>query len=764
MNNAIKYSLWGITGVAGVVVAAVGYIAATFDPNDYKQPLVDLVQQQYQRSLTLEGDIQLKLFPSIGASLGKVSLSEAGSEQPFAAVNQLDVSLEFMPLLSQRVVVDRVTVDGLQATLIKHADGSTNIDDLLAKADADADADAEPAESDASAVAFDFDISAISLSNAALRYQDKASGADYQLNQLQLQTGRITPGMPVDLSLSSQLKGNQPELALETELTGQIGFDLAQQDYQLLGLTLTVNGQLQDIKQLQLKLQGDISASLPRSQVDVNQLILDISGQQAANHFTASLALPTLQMTEQHFVAKDMDIAAQLDAEGNKLSANIQLPELQGNPEALTTDSLRLQAKLVQPQQTINAKLNSPLRINIPAQQLKLEQLVLALTASGDQLPGKQVSSELKGSLAVDGIKQQLQTQLAGGLLQSQLKAEVAVNNFEKPAIKFNIELDKLNVDQYLPESSTQQTAQADPPEQAIDLSALRELNLDGRLKIGALQAANIKADNLQLVVKANAGKLNINPLSADLYQGTMSGRVMVDARDTPAITLNQQFKGISVAPLTQDAAGFDNLEGRGNIAVNLKLHGHSVSAMKQALQGDVALNLSDGAIKGINVAKTIREAKALFGKGAQTVAADDAQKTDFSELKATFSIRDGVAHNNDLSLKSPLLRMGGEGDIDIAQGRINYLARATLANTLKGQGGSDEVSGLTIPLRAQGPFDDLKYTLDFEDMFKQAAKAKLDAKKAELKAKAEESITDKTEALKEKVQDKLQDVFKGLF
>src|SRR5205085_11502872 len=87
---------------------------------------------------------------------------------------------------------------------------------------------------------------------------------------------------------------------------------------------------------------------------------------------------------------------------------------------------------------------------------------------------------------------------------------------------------------------------------------------------------------------------------------------------------------------------------------------------------------------------------------------ANQTEKTDFSELNATFRIADGVARNSDLDLKSPFLRLGGEGAIDIGRGRVDYLARATVIATPKGQDAGDMalLRGLTVPVKLSGPFE----------------------------------------------------------
>ena len=133
MNKIVKYGLVGSGAVLAVAVAGATYIALTFNPNDYKAQIIQAVQDSKHRTLHLDGDIKLSFFPSIGANLGKVSLSEYKSDQKFASIETARVSLALMPLLSKQVVVNEVLVSGLTAALIKHKDGTTNIDDLLSR-------------------------------------------------------------------------------------------------------------------------------------------------------------------------------------------------------------------------------------------------------------------------------------------------------------------------------------------------------------------------------------------------------------------------------------------------------------------------------------------------------------------------------------------------------------------------------------------------------------------------------------------------------
>ena len=295
--------------------------------------------------------------------------------------------------------------------------------------------------------------------------------------------------------------------------------------------------------------------------------------------------------------------------------------------------------------------------------------------------------------------------------------------------------------------------AAADQPEQPLDFSALKTLQANGSVKIGALTVAKLKAQNVHLDVKAGNGRVDLNPLTASLYQGSVRGSLALIATAVPQIAVKQQLTAISIGPLLKDAIDKDLLEGRGDVSLDVSGQGTTVSAIKKALDGSAALSLTNGALKGINLGETLRNAKAKIGSlagGESTKASNAAEMTDFTELKASFVISNGVAHNSDLSLKSPLLRLGGEGDINIGTSSMDYLAKATLVASAEGQGGKGaaDLSGITVPVRISGPFAALSYKLDFNAMLSGVAQQKLDAKKDELKAKAEDKLKGKLKGL----------------
>lgn len=612
----MKLLKWVLIAVGAVVLlfaGALAFIAATFDPNQYKAQVAGLVKEKTQRTLTIEGDIRLMLFPKLGVHLGKTRLSEFQSDKDFAGLDDMRVSLALIPLLSRQVVVDQIQLDGLRANLVKHKDGKTNFDDLLGGEKKQAPAKpAEPAQTQTPPIKLEVD--GVRISKAALVWKDESTGADYTISDFSLKTGRVAPGVPTKFDLGATIRANQPKADVKLQVGGTLVADLDKRVFSVTGLTVKLNGEAAGVTGLAAELSGSAGADLKK---------------QTAN----------------------ADLATKLD--------------------------------------------------------------------------------------------------------ESNVKAKFAVADFAALRSTFDIAIDKLDVDKYLPPKKPGETAKTpagSQREQPIDFSPIKKLDVAGSVRIGDLTASNIKAQNVRIDVKAKNGRLDVDPLAANLYQGTVKGVASVDA-NTNRIAIKQNLSGIAIGPLLRDAIGQDLLEGRGNVALDLTTTGNLVSAMKKALNGTAKLELKDGAIKGINLAQSLRNAKALFTGGKREAEQDAVagEKTDFSELTGSFDIKNGIAHNGDFLAKSPFLRLTGEGDINLPDSTLNYLAKVAVVASSAGQGGKEmaDLKGLTIPVRASGPFTALKFKLEFGSVLSDSAKQKLEEQK---------------EVIMDKLEDKLKEKLKKLF
>ncbi|MDP2811863.1 MAG: AsmA family protein [Rhodocyclaceae bacterium] len=396
------------------------------------------------------------------------------------------------------------------------------------------------------------------------------------------------------------------------------------------------------------------------------------------------------------------------------------------------------------PRSAVDVKITARYQFDLDTKDFALAKLDAAI--EGELAGMKRLKLPIAGSLRANWGKQTAEAQLSARLDESKIAAKVNLAKFAPPDIGFDIDVDKINIDKYLPPAAKEpaggdgKVSAGGTAERKIDLSALKPLNLHGTVRVGQLQVAGVKATHVKLRIDAAGGRLNVAPHSMNLYDGALNGTLSVNA-DGNAIALKQNLANVSINPLMKDAIDKDLIEGRGSVALDLSTRGDTVMAMKKALAGTASLSLRDGAIKGIDLAKSFRELKAKFSSRQDTVqAASKTDKTDFTELAGSFRIAGGVAHNEDLAAKSPFLRLAGAGDIDIGNGGMNYLLKASVVNAAGGQGaqGLDHLKGITVPVRLTGPFENLSWKLELASLAQEAAKAKVEEKKQEIREKAQ--------------------------
>ena len=740
MSKFIKYGLWLAITLTLTMAGVMAYLAATFDPNDYKAQIIQRVKDKKQRSLKLDGDIKLTFFPGLGLNLGRVFLSEFQSDKEFISISSARVSLALIPLLSERLVVDEVALKDLKLTLVEYKNAATNYDDLLAKE--------ETPQSDNPTL--HFDIASIQLENSEINFLDETTGVHYAAKEINLHTGRVANNVPGNIELSARIQANsKPHLDLALKLKSALTFDLEQQSYQMKNMELQADGLAYGINNLAIKASGNASANLTTREFTAKELMATANGIYQRNNFSATLDVPGLNMTKEKFSGDKLTVNVKA---GGAMAWNafFTLSDMTGDAQFFNSSAL-MELQMDNAGQHYQARLASPLSGNFEQQQLNFSNLVVAVTVSGDNLPDKSISSEMKGSLQLDGRRQSMLLHLAGGLLQSQVKARVGVNNYTRPVIRFDIEADQFDADAYLPKETPQPgtSASANTVEQSWDMTTLKTLNLQGSLRIGALKAASIKLAKVRVDLNARDGQLNIDPLSAQLYQGSMQGTLSVTQaahrRAMPVFALEQKLQGVNIAPLLKDLADVELLEGKGHVTASLKASGNAISALKSTLAGKVTMNLTDGAVRGFNLTERIRDVQA-WGKGGEAAPAksvNNQEKTEFSEFKASFNIRNGIAHNEDLSVKSQFLRMTGAGDINLNTGSIDYLTKATLSKTLDGKGGS-----VMVPVHLSGSFDAIEYRLDRDAMVSDIVKKKIEAKEAQIKEQVQEKLKSKLKEL----------------
>jgi len=694
--QAIKGIAVGIGTIAVISGLVVAYVAATFDPNDYKARIVEAVERKTGRTLQLPGDLALSLYPSIGARLGQASLSEPRSTRPFASVESARVSVKVLPLLSREVIVDAVEVKGLRLTIERDRAGRLNSDDLTGAAKPD-----QPGEAPDTPVKVD--IARVAISNADVTYSDQAAGTRYRLSGLDLKTGRVTSGVETPVDFSAKIASDKDRAVLDTRLTTRLTFDLERSLYKLGGLDLAARGAYGDYRGLDATVKGNVEARMAGGEYIADALVVVVTARRADGEVSVKLDAPRLALTRDKVEGGKLVIDARTTGDSGKLAAKITVGGVKGAYSAVKAGP-------------IDAEIES----------------------RGE---GRAYKAQLSGALAADLDKKTAAVNFSGKLDDSSVNGKAAISRFSPLALTFDLDADQLDVDRLMgrappgkaPEAKQAKSggdAKTGAKDDKIDLSALKGIDASGNIRVGKLTLLNLRSSQVRAGVKVAGGRLDVSPIAAQLYQGTLEGALEAQAADNAVFAVRQSLTGVAVGPLLRDAAQIDTLEGKGTVHADLTTRGATLAALKKALAGTASVDLADGSIKGMDVAGTIRSARTKIRqlRGQQAESSSKTEKTDFTELKASFKVKDGVARNQDLSMKSPLLRIAGAGDIDIGNDRMDYVLKATLVATAKGQGGRDaaDLAGLTVPVKLTGALDSPQWSIDFAGMATDLAKSRL--------------------------------------
>jgi AsmA protein len=732
LKKAIKYTIWGVVGVVVLLITLVVAIIANVDPNDYKDQIIQLVKEKKQRTLTIEGDIKLALFPKIGVELGKTALSQRESAKEFAAINGAKIYVSIFPLLHKEFVVDEVKVDGLRVNLIRYKDGKTNFDDLLQKEEKKA----EDSKSD-------FNIDGLSITNSDIDWRDEMQDRHVVLSKVNLKTGKIANKTPSRMEADFNLQSDQPKVNSQNHIASQLFFDLDNKHFEFANFDTRIKGEAAGIKDLAFSAKGSVSVKSPNFSVD--SLALSGSGKMDANDMDIKLDLSKLDLSETKFKADKFNLVAKLKSATQAVNALFEIPAIEGPRNAFQAPNISLDLDAKDGDNQVKTKLTAVLKGNIDARRISLNKIVSTVGVTSPKLTDP-VNLNLTGDAAVDAAKENASLDFITKFDDSNIKGKLGLNKFSPPAYAFDIYIDQIDADRYLKSTGKKDSKLG---EDALDFSLLKGLNLNGLLRIGKLKVANIKSTNVKLDMKASNGKLDVSPMAMNLYDGSTSGSMSINA-NTNQVSLKQDLKAVNVNALAKDAFNKDIIEGKGSVALNVTTQGNTTSSMLKQLDGNMGLNLANGALKGINLIESLRKIKNKAGqlKGEEVQEAETTDKTSFSEFKANFDIKKGVAQNNDFLAKSKELTLGGAGNVNLAEQSVDYSTKLSLVNVpddLK------DLQGLVIPVKISGPLTKLGFKMNFNDMVASVAKKKVEAKKEQLKDKVDDKVKDKLKGLLKK-------------
>jgi AsmA protein len=296
---------------------------------------------------------------------------------------------------------------------------------------------------------------------------------------------------------------------------------------------------------------------------------------------------------------------------------------------------------------------------------------------------------------------------------------------FQQPKVSFQLEADQIDLDRYLPSAGDQKPAAAGAPgsakgaaKPAPDLNLLRRLVLDASVKIGELKAAKARVQDLNLRLSGRNGLFRVEPLTLNLYQGDLAVNGTLNLQsDTPRTELALQMKDVQAGPLLKDMMDADYLTGAARAEVQLRMAGMDAGAVKPTLNGKGNVVFSQGSVKGLDLLGMVRNAAAAFGLGA---AGASRPQTDFTELKAPFTLEKGVFKTAATTLQSPLLQVQAAGQADLVRETLDFRIDPRFVAPLQGQADTAAPAGVTVPVLVSGTFDRPSFQPDLKGLVQQ--------------------------------------------
>ena len=552
----------GIALLLLLLLALAAFFIATFDANSHKARLTSLVKEKTGRELSIPGDIRLKLFPSVRLELDRAILNEKNSSTAFATIEAVKLSLRVWPLLQSQVMLDQVEVGNFSVALKRFANGTTNFDDLISKDD--------------SPSSLRFDLAGLTIKNGTLRFDDEMNQRKTQVSKIQVTTGRLTENVTTPIHAQFLLANDNPVVALKTELSGELKFDLQKKHYQFTATKFRAEGQAAGLKPITVGLRASIDADLGVGRVELQDLSAIVDGRAGTQTVHAELASPRLTSGANNVSIEKIKAQLKIDDSVRKISISATVPALVSVSNKIDASEFKLDFSIEQDKLRSSGALSAALTFDPAQQRVAFEKMTLNSRMQRDQLI---VEASAMGPLMLNLLSGELDGAQLNGDWKMQTDQDQLSGKWRAPVIANivdgNFAIDALQSDWSGKLAGAQVTGKVSIPVQgnwresnakipAIDLQA-NVIWPDSALE------ANIRAD---LEASSNADQVAAKGVAikasghnpSGKWQADLISPVKMDFRKQVAELTNLTGK-VSWIGISKDAKPFNvKLNGAGNI------------------------------------------------------------------------------------------------------------------------------------------------------------------------------------------------------
>ena len=255
-----------------LILAAAILIPLLVDKQRILELAAEEVYKQSGATLQVDGDVGLSIFPTLGVSLGEVSLTMPEGQDSSLSAKGLEIGVKVIPLLSREIAIDGISLDGVVVrTVTKPAPAPVDtsqyseeeLQAFYARRKAAMEAAGEPSSTEAAlAVPLALNVARLSITDSRMEMTE-TGGDTTVIELLRLEATDLNlDGRAIPVESEVRIPGEQ---ATTIEFSGQL---LVSQQSQVLGLQdmdVRVTGVTPEVIELQTS-----------GEVDINRQVADL--------------------------------------------------------------------------------------------------------------------------------------------------------------------------------------------------------------------------------------------------------------------------------------------------------------------------------------------------------------------------------------------------------------------------------------------------------------------------------------------------------
>ncbi len=212
--------IWPVRVLLGLAVLCgilAGVLLLNFDPNDFKAQIIKSVRDNTGRELIISGDLGLEFFPYLSVSVQDIELGNSqGFSGPFLTLTGAHLKTRLLPLLSSRLDVVAIDIEGLSLFLSRDVNGRGNWMDLASPPSAEETAPEKPtlARDKRVPVLASLIVDGLQISQTRIVWDDQSSGESFEVSGIRLDVSDFAFGEPfvVDTHAMARRNGITGEL------------------------------------------------------------------------------------------------------------------------------------------------------------------------------------------------------------------------------------------------------------------------------------------------------------------------------------------------------------------------------------------------------------------------------------------------------------------------------------------------------------------------------------------------------------------------